>query len=285
MLAVRMRSCQGSDPGTREERQQKSQSKLGRIDLCSVVWSRMDKVLVVNTPARFGDRGRATTWYRGAVCDEDTRSWILMLGLEFLQIDRKLSWCPDARRQWSSTRSVLTTGRCERKRDTTSGVTPFPAAKQSIGQVTREQFEHHQAHGLTIILQVAEDGAVCVCGVLLVRRGGGGGGVVWCVVFGAFCGVVCCVWCVYVYVWCVGVCVCVVVVCGGGRRSDEALTTTCLSRPPRTGAPNYGGRTPGTENPGVPATPEPSTAHSCEPSGLDKTILRQRADGEQQTAG
>ena len=86
MLAARMRSSQGSDPGTREERQQKSQSKLGRIDLCSVVWSRMDKVLVVNTPARFGDRGRATTWYRGAVCDEDTRSWILMLGLEFLQV-------------------------------------------------------------------------------------------------------------------------------------------------------------------------------------------------------
>ena len=64
-----------------------------------------------------------------------------MLGLELLQIDRKLSWCPDARRQWSSSRSVLTTARCERKRDTTSGATPFPAAKQNIGQVTREEFD------------------------------------------------------------------------------------------------------------------------------------------------
>ena len=80
---------------------------------------------------------------------------------------------------------------------------------------------------------------------------------VWCgvlylvrfVVLCGVCGVCMCMCGVWV------VCVCVVVVCGGGRRSDEALTTTCLSRPPRTGAPNYGGRTPGTENPGVPRHP------------------------------
>ena len=97
---------------------------------------------------------------------------------------------------------MLTTGRCERKRDTTSGVTPFPAAKQSIGQVTCEQFEHHQAHGLTIILQVAEDGA-CVCVVFC-----------WCVVVVVVVVVVCGVLYLVRFVVLCGVCGVCMCMCG-----------------------------------------------------------------------
>ena len=83
-------------------------------------------------------------------------------------------------------------------------------------------------------------------------------GVVWCA---AVCGVL---W------WCV-------VVCGGGVLVVVALTkletTTCVSRPPHTYAPYWGGRTPGSRTPGVPATPSPRQLTAANHEGLKKWAL------------
>ena len=54
------------------------------------------------------------------------------------------------------------------------------------------------------------------------------------------------------------------------RTNKPIFTTMSLLMTPHELAPNQGGRTAGSQTPGVPATHEPSTTHSCESSRAPK---------------